>query len=249
VSALFKAGTDVNYTDTNGKTQNAMALAANSDTLRIFSPLWAPTKEGKLEVKTSAGEIKELEFTWAGFGSRPTSIMDVAAVLFDYRCRSRRSRALQQLSGNVAVVKRGAMEKENVTVAGVEGRRADAINGMYEATGNLYNGKPLFRKRNDPGGECEWLRFTRNDKWAFSTTTSKDVNRCNFGTSDWVLSTHSGKDHPTHVKRWKIYANGANESWENHAPMKCISSHSTNFVEKAQRAEKAGARALIVINR
>jgi hypothetical protein len=254
VSVLFKAGTDLNYTDTDGKTQNAIALAANSDTLRIFSPLWAPTKEGTLEVKTLAGEIKELEFTWAGFGSFHPSIIDAAAVLCDPEHAEQELINAEQLAGNVAVVRRGAMKKENVTVAGVEGRRADALNGLYEDTGDLYNGKPLFRKRNDPGGACEWLRFPRNYEWAFSTTASKDANRYddnryNDGTGDCVLSTQIGKDHPTHVNKWKIYANGAHKSWEEHAPMKCFSSHSTSFVEKAQRAEKAGARALVVINR
>jgi hypothetical protein len=43
--------------------------------------------------------------------------------------------------------------------------------------------------------------------------------------------------------------NRVKASWESHVPMKCISSHSTNFVEKAQRVEKAGALALVVINR
>jgi hypothetical protein len=107
VSVLFKAGTDVNYTDTDGKTQNSIALAANSDTLRIFSPLWAPTKEGKLEVKTSAGEIKELEFTWGGFGSRSSSIIDVAAVLCHPEHAEEELSNAEQLAGNVAVVKRG----------------------------------------------------------------------------------------------------------------------------------------------
>jgi hypothetical protein len=65
----------------------------------------------------------------------------------------------------------------------------------------------------------------------------------------FVLWPEAGKDHPTHVNKWKIYANGAHESWGEHAPMKCIGSHSTNFVEKAQHAEKAGALALVVINR
>jgi hypothetical protein len=107
VSALFKAGTDVKYTDTDGKTQNAVALAANSDTLRIFSPLWALTKEGKLKVKTLAGEIKELEFTWAGFGSRHASIIDVAAVLCHPEHAEQELINAEELSGNVAVVKRG----------------------------------------------------------------------------------------------------------------------------------------------
>jgi len=244
VSALFKVGTDVNYTDTDGKTQNAIALAANSDTLRIFSPLWAPTKEGKLEVKTSAGEIKELEFTWAAFGSRPSSITDVAAVRCDPEHAEQELINTEQLRGNVAVVKRGAMKEENVTVTGVEGRRADELNGLYEDTGDVYNGKPLFRKRNDRGGACEWLRF-KDNQWAFSATAQKDSNN----TGSCCRSLEAGKDHPTHVSNWKIYANGAEASWENHAPMKCISSHSTNFVEKAQRAEKAGALALVVINR
>jgi hypothetical protein len=105
VSALFKAGADVNYTDTDGKTQNAIALAANSDTLRIFSPLWAPTKKGKLEVKTSAGD-KELQFTWAGFGSRHSWIIDVAAVLCDPEHAEQELSNARQLAGNVAIVKR-----------------------------------------------------------------------------------------------------------------------------------------------
>jgi hypothetical protein len=109
VSALFKAGADVNYTDTDGKTQNAIALAANSDTLRIFFPLWTLTKEGKLEVKTLAGD-KELEFTWARFGSRPSSIIDVAAVLCDPEHAGQELSNAEQLRGKVAVAKGGVLE-------------------------------------------------------------------------------------------------------------------------------------------
>jgi hypothetical protein len=50
VSALFKVGTDVNYTDTDGKTQNAIALAANSDTRKRkgISPLFGrPPRRGR----------------------------------------------------------------------------------------------------------------------------------------------------------------------------------------------------------
>jgi hypothetical protein len=102
---LLNAGADVIYKDTDGKTQNAIALAANSDTLRIFSPLWAPTKKGKLEVKTSAGD-KELQFTWAGFGSRHSWIIDVAAVLCDPEHAEQELSNARQLAGNVAIVKR-----------------------------------------------------------------------------------------------------------------------------------------------
>ncbi len=178
-------------------------------------------------------------------GSRHPSITDVSAVLcYPVHVEQELSNA-EQVRGNVAAVKRGVMKKKNVTVAGVEGRSAHAFNGLYEDTGDLYNGKPLFRKRNDPGGACEWLRFSTTDKWYFSDTQSKDANN----TACCCHSLEAGKDHPTHVNKWNIYANGANESWETHAPMKCSSSHSTTFVEKAQRAEKAGARALVVINR
>jgi hypothetical protein len=102
---LMNAGADVIYTDTDGKTQNAIALAADAHTLRIFSPVWAPTKEGKLEVKTSAGD-KELEFTWAGFGSRPSSIIDVAVVPCDPEHAEKELSNAEQLAGKVAVVKR-----------------------------------------------------------------------------------------------------------------------------------------------
>jgi hypothetical protein len=134
---------------------------------------------------------------------------------------------------------------QDVMVGGVVGKRSDALNGVYEATGDLCNGKPLFRKRNDPGGACVWLRFSTTDRWCASDTENKDANntRCS------CYGLEKGKDHPSHVNNWNIYANGAKARWEEHAPMKCIASHSINFVEKAQRAEKAGALALVVINR
>ena len=113
---LFKAGTDVNYTDTDGKTQNVIALAADSDTLRIFFPIWASIKEGKLKVKISAGD-KELEFTWAGFGSRPSSIIDVAAVLCVPEHADQKLSNARQLNRKVAVARRGSRPSATVTVA------------------------------------------------------------------------------------------------------------------------------------
>jgi hypothetical protein len=228
---LFKAGTDVNYTDTDGKTQNAIALAADSDTLRIFFPIWESTKEGKLKVKTSAGD-KELEFTWAEFGSRAYSIIDVAAVLCVPEHADQELSNARELNRKVAVAKRGTRPSATVTVAGAEGSKANALNGLYYPTGDLYNGKPLFRKQNDLGGDGEWLRFATDDRWIFSDTRSKVANN----TSGCACSLHSGFDHPTSVVKW-------------YPPMKCTSSHSASFAEKAQRAEKAGALALVVINR
>ena len=42
-------------------------------------------------------------------------------------------------------------------VAGVMGEKADKLNGWYETTVNLQNGKPLFRKLKN---HETWLRFT-----------------------------------------------------------------------------------------
>ncbi len=165
-------------------------------------------------MKTLAGEIKELEFTWAGFGSRHPSIIDVAAVLCDPEHAGQELSNAEQLAGNVAVLKRGV----NVTVAGVEGRRADALNGLYEDTGDLYNGKPLFQKRNDPGGACEWLRNDKDNQWLFSNTQDKDAD----STTCLCHSLEAGKDHPTHVDQWNIYENAAEASWENYAPTKLV---------------------------
>ncbi len=58
-----------------------------------------------------------------------------------------------------------------VMVVGVVGRKADLMNGVYEPTGGMYNGKPLFRKRNDPE---KWLRFCTNNNWCFSPTQNKE---------------------------------------------------------------------------
>jgi hypothetical protein len=118
-------------------------------------------------------------------------------------------------------VKTGAVATclgQHVMVAGVVGRKADQLNGVYEPTGDLYNGKPLFRKQNDPGWSCEWLRFCTDDTWMFSSTAAKDANQ----TNGWCCSMQTGKDHPTKVDTWKIHSNGAQDEWEEHAPMKCI---------------------------
>jgi DNA repair exonuclease SbcCD ATPase subunit len=58
-----------------------------------------------------------------------------------------------------------------VMVVGVVGRKADLMNGVYEPTGDMYNGKPLFRKRND---REKWLRFSTNNYWCFSPTQNKE---------------------------------------------------------------------------
>ena len=43
-------------------------------------------------------------------------------------------------------------------------------------------------------------------------------------------------NHPTEVDKWRMYANGAKDQWEEHAPMKCVRSSSME-----QRAVACGA--------
>jgi hypothetical protein len=91
----------------------------------------------------------------------------------------------------------GSDGKAAVMVAGVMGEKADKLNGWYETTVHLQNGKPLFRKLNNPDA---WLRFTTDNTWMFSDTSDKDLNN----TTGWCVSVEAGKDLPTHVHCWKI---------------------------------------------
>jgi hypothetical protein len=103
----------------------------------------------------------------------------------------------------------GSDGKTAIMVAGVMGQKADKLNGWYENTVDLQNGKPLFRKLNNPD---TWLRFTRDNTWMFSDTSDKDLNNIN----GWCVSVEAGKDLPTHVHSWKM------EKEEEEAQMKCI---------------------------
>jgi hypothetical protein len=108
------------------------------------------------------------------------------------------ARQVQGSDGNAAIM-----------VAGVMGEKADLLNGWYETTVDLQNGKPLFRKLKTPD---TWLRFTRDNTWMFSDTSDKDLNN----TDGWCVSVEAGKDLPTHVHSWKI------EKEEDEAQIKCI---------------------------
>jgi hypothetical protein len=92
-----------------------------------------------------------------------------------------------------------------VKVAGVQGETAAQLNGVYEPVKghsgklSMYNGKPLFRKRNYTqrfsatwfsAPDAFWLRFAPDNTWKFSNTTNKDANN-NLGLC-WSLQI--GKD-------------------------------------------------------
>jgi hypothetical protein len=116
----------------------------------------------------------------------------------------------------------GSDGKAAIMVAGVMGKKADKLNGWYE-TSDLQNGKPLFRKLNNPDA---WLRFTTDKTWMFSDTSDKDLNN----TNGWCVSVEAGKDLPTHVHSWKIdevklelgYYGAKIREWKEHAQIKCI---------------------------
>ena len=78
-----------------------------------------------------------------------------------------------------------------VKVAGVQGETAAQLNGVYEPVKgqsgklSMYNGKPLFRKRNYTqrffatwfsAPDAFWLRFAKDNTWKFSNTANKDAN-------------------------------------------------------------------------
>ena len=93
-----------------------------------------------------------------------------------------------------------------VRISGVvkKGVSNDFINGMYEATNDEYNGRPLFRKKGD--GD-KWLRYTKNNQWMVGTTAGKDAN------NDTGLCHSVQKDlqHPTEESDWKVHTGG---TWE-----------------------------------
>jgi hypothetical protein len=91
----------------------------------------------------------------------------------------------------------GSDGKAAIMVAGVMGEKADKLNGWYQTTADLQNGKPLFRKLKDPDA---WLRFTKKNTWMFSDTSDKDLNN----SDGWCVSVQAGKDLPTHIHIWKI---------------------------------------------
>ncbi len=89
-----------------------------------------------------------------------------------------------------------------VKVQGVQGETAAQLNGVYESvkepSGELfimYNGKPLFRKRNYTqrfyatwfsAPDAFWLRFAKDNTWKFSNTANKESNS-NLGLCSNVL--------------------------------------------------------------
>ena len=71
------------------------------------------------------------------------------------------------------------------------------VNGVFDLTSELYNGRPLFRKRGD---ETVCLRFAKSSMWVVSTSADKVANNDNASAyanvSGAALPPHSG---------WHVY--------------------------------------------
>jgi hypothetical protein len=75
-----------------------------------------------------------------------------------------------------------------------------STNGVFDLVPELYNGRALFRKRDD---KTLWLRFTKNKNWAVSSTAEKDAN----SNSGWAFAPGTDSDLPP-VSGWSVADSG-----------------------------------------
>jgi len=61
-----------------------------------------------------------------------------------------------------------------ITLSGASGSNAEWINGVYDPTGEAYNDKPLFQKRDDPGRWLRFVTFGGQMNWRVSDTANKE---------------------------------------------------------------------------
>eukprot|EP00947_MAST-08B_sp_MAST-8B-sp1_P005599 g5599.t1 len=89
-----------------------------------------------------------------------------------------------------------------VTISGATGPNAAAVNGDYLPTGEIYNGKPLFRKSRDAG---KWLRYVTHDgrnTWMVSPTADKEENKG----AGWAWCDEKGLHDPADAgATWKVW--------------------------------------------
>ena len=107
--------------------------------------------------------------------------------------------AMGELQQALEVVMSG--ESSTVRITGVTGANKDIINGVYEPTGEAYNGRALFRKKGD--GD-KWLRYVTSESlndWRVSSTSHKDAN----DDIGWLQCGEKGLEDPTQATSWKVY--------------------------------------------
>lgn len=99
-----------------------------------------------------------------------------------------------------------------VSIRGVTGQCADTINGIYHPTGELYNGKVLLQKEDNPE---VWLRYVTQGPdmsmnylyWMVGDTASKDQN----SDRGYARMLQTGRPDPAAESKWNVW-NG--EEWE-----------------------------------
>jgi hypothetical protein len=71
------------------------------------------------------------------------------------------------------------------------------VNGAYDLTTELHNGRVLFRKRGD---DSVWLRFTKSGHWMVSHVSHKDAN------NDIGYASSDQDQHLPPVSGWGVSA-------------------------------------------
>jgi hypothetical protein len=82
-----------------------------------------------------------------------------------------------------------------------------STNGVFDLVPELYNGRALFRKRDD---KTVWLRSTKGKKWVVSHTAEKDANSNSIfnSNSGWAFARGADSDLPP-VSGWSVAVSGA----------------------------------------
>lgn len=93
------------------------------------------------------------------------------------------------------------LDVKPLAISGAQGANAVYVNGVFDPTGTLYNGKPLYHKRDDP---FRWLRWVTGpyQSWRVSDTADKDAH------NDRGYSCSNGantESRPMDVKIWYVW--------------------------------------------
>jgi hypothetical protein len=76
------------------------------------------------------------------------------------------------------------------------GFQCTKINGEFDLVPELYNGRALFRKRDD---KTVWLRFAKSEYWTVSPTAEKEAN----SNLAWAFAPGADSDLPP-VSGWSV---------------------------------------------
>jgi hypothetical protein len=230
------AGSDTHTPDTScyvswitqeGRTPLDLALANKQEEVAKLLRLHNAVQGRELKERVQkewrdAGKVAVLDHVASGalcedytmvFGNFSTFQADVklSAAKFYYELEIKHIRGAAQFGWATEGFTRSTDDNKDAIVAGLVGNRAN-LNGVYKTTGDLYNGKPLFCKLNDPD---RWLLFTRKKMWTITSTESKVANDRGRGNA---CSVGYNDEHPSQVEKWKVW-NG--KEWEMDTPAKC----------------------------